>query len=816
MPVFLINLLIGIAFQAAATLIQLAFAQDQKEKVPGVRGSLQVGGDNPLAFIFGRYATGGQLEYAGTWGNDGETPNAFFTRVISLSDLPITALTGIFVGGERGTLGVSPHPSYGYPVTQYRQGSKDHLWVKFYDGTQTTVDPFLLATFGGDSTRPWTSAMIGRGVAYAIVTARINRELFSGLPDYTFEVQGAKLYDVRLDSTAGGVGPQRLNDPSTWAYTENPIVAVYNLLLGIYYDGDWVYGPQGTTQSQLPYANWSAQMDKCDVLVALQGGGTEKRFRFGLEILVNDEPEATIGELLKACQGRMTEVGGFYKVLVAEPDAPVLSITDEAIVISEGQTYEPFPGLEDTYNGVTATYPEPAESWTMKEAPARYDDQLELEDGGQRLPFGTEYKAVPFAIQVQRNMEASLLESRRFRKHSFTGLSEWWEYEPLDTFEWTSARNGYTNKLFLITALDDLPTANQLVGSQEVDPTDFSGWTPDDQIEFEVTPIVTNRPPAQPMTGWNVSPYVLIDTDAEARRPGIMIEYDGGLDDVRAVKVQVAYPPDIGAPVPFFEGEYPYDPAIVNPANYIVANSILPDQDYVVRGIFVPYSGRLTDWSPWLAVHTPDVKMGSKDITIDLTELGEEIAQQLNWIKAGVRSTLEAFKRIGTIIEESDLDNYNLRAQLHREIEVELGIMRAGFIEVIEVAVGPGSAIATAIQSLYAAMGGNTAEVNIRWEAVAAPSGYAARYAIQAAVNDGTFRSATFFMDVPANPASPTRIVLDANQTLFTDSSGSTPLPAVVIEGGELKFVGARAGRISDVTGTEMIIDFDGKEIYMS
>lgn len=71
-------------------------------------------------------------------------------------------------------------------------------------------------------------------------------------------------------------------------------------------------------------------------------------------------------------------------------------------------------------------------------------------------------------------------------------------------------------------------------------------------------------------------------------------------------------------------------------------------------------------------------------------------------------------------------------------------------------------------------------------------------------------------MDVPANPASPTRIVLDANQTLFTDSSGSTPLPAVVIEGGELKFVGARAGRISDVTGTEMIIDFDGKEIYMS
>ena len=44
------------------------------------------------------------------------------------------------------------------------------------------------------------------------------------------------------------------------------------------------------------------------------------------------------------------------------------------------------------------------------------------------------------------------------------------------------------------------------------------------------------------------------------------------------------------------------------------------------------------------------------------------------------------------------------------------------------------------------AMGGNTSEVNVRWEAVAAPGGYSARYAIQAAVNDGSFRAATFFL----------------------------------------------------------------------
>ncbi len=814
MPIFLINLLVGIALSLASTLIQQMFAQDEKQKVQGVRGTLQTGGDNPLAFIMGLYSTGGQLEYAGTWGNDGETPNAFYTKVISLSDVPIQGVSGIYVGGERVSLGLVEHVSRGWPVLEYRVDGKDHLWLKFYNGMQTSADAFLLSTFGSDPDRPYLSSQIGRGTAYCIATALVNRELFSGLPEYLFEVEGIKLYDPRLDTTAGGSGAHRVNDPSTWTFSSNPVVAIYNILLGIYFDGDWVYGPQKTTQAQLPYANWSAEMNKCDASVPLQAGGSETRFRFGFEVVVDEEPQAVIGELLKACEGRIAEVGGFYKILVAEPNAPVRSITDSEIVISEGQSFEPFPGLENTYNAITATYPEPEEAWQNKEAPARYNLEFEDEDDDNRLPFSTDYKAVPFPLQVQRIMEAALLETRQFRKHSFTGLADWWEYEPLDVFTWTSERNGYTDKQFLITVLEDIPNGNQIVGSQETDPADFSGWVPEDEIPYDTSPIVISRPPPQPMTGWNATPYTLVDTDADARRPGILVEFAGGLDDVRAVQIQVRLDGDTVSPL-VLESEFPYTITVVDPTIVIVGNAILPNTEYEIRGKFIPYSSRLTEWSSWLPVTTPDVKMGSKDITVDLTQLTEEIAQQLNWIKAGVRSTLEAFKRIGTIIEESDLDNYNLRAQLHREIEVQLGILRAGFIEVIEVAVGPGSAIATAIQSLYAAMGGNTSEVNIRWEAVAAPGGYAARYAIQAAVNDGSFRAATFFMDVPSNPLLPTRIVLDADQVLFTDTAGSVVLPAVVIEGGELKFVGARAGRISDVTGVEMILDFDNKEIYM-
>jgi len=820
MPPFLVNLLIGIALNLAATVVQLIFAQDQKEQQSGIKGTIQKGGDNPLAFIMGFFATPGQFEYAGTWGTIDETPNSFYTIVISLSDLPVSANTGVFVNDERVTLGPTPHSLYGYPVIEYKKKGKDYLWIKFYDGTQTVADDYLLEKFTSGTDRPWDSSMIGKGTSYAIATARVNRELFSGLPEFNFELQGIKLYDVRKDTTAGGSGSHRLNDPATWEYSDNPIVGVYNLLLGLYYDGDWFYGPQNTTQSQLPYANWAAQMDKCDAPIDLSEGGTEKRFRFGYEVLVSDEPQAVIGELLKACEGRIAVIGGFYKVLVGEPDSPVRSITDEEILISESQTYEPFPGLEDTFNGVTATYPEPDEGWNMKEAPSRYDAALELEDNGNRLPFDTQYKAVPFARQVQRNMEMSLLETRRFRKHSFTGKADWWEYEPLDTFAWDSTRNGYTDKQFLITVIDDAPNANQIIGSQEIDPTDYD-WSPTDEIEYETVPITINRPNAQPIVGWSVAPYTLLDEDGDARRPGILLSYAAELDDVRAVRVQVRV---AGQTSLVFDGEVPYDTTITDPliTNPIIGDFLAPNVNYEVRGIFVPYSSRATLWSnedddgtlgPWLGVTTPNILLGAKDIDIELDAIAAEISQQLDWIRAGVRNAIDSFHQLGTIIEQVDRENYTEREVLSREIGVRLGDVEASFTEVIEVALGPGGAIATALSSLYAAMGGSTSQVNVRWQSIAAPSGFSARYAVTAEVNDGDIRSASFFLDVPANPLDPTRVVVAADQFIVTD--GTTDHPAFVVEGGELKFVGARAGRITSADGTSFIIDFDNPEIYM-
>ncbi|WP_052731801.1 hypothetical protein [Devosia geojensis] len=762
---FIFQLIVGIVLSVASTLVQSIFQQDQKQPKSGFRGEIQTGGDNPLAFIMGFYATAGQLEYAGSWGEVDDVPNAYISQVISFADIPVSEVAGRLINGRRATLGGAPHPTLGFPVLEFRDDDgKDHLWVREYLGGQTEPDPLMRAQFGNDPERPYTFDMYGYGVPYVVVTALWNRELFTGFPEVLYEFRGIRLYDPRKDSTVGGSGSHRLNDPETWAYSDNPIVGIYNILLGILYQGQWLYGPQGITQNRLPYANWAEQMNKCDVLVPVAGGGFEKRFRFGLEVLVDEQPHVVIGELLKACEGRIAEIGGLYKVLVAEPDAPVVAFTDEDVVITEPQDLDPFPGLEATYNGIVATYPEPAEAWENKEAPPRYRSDLEALDDNRRLPFSTEYKAVPFPVQVQALGRAAIEETRRFRKHVRTAPPAWWEYEPLDCEQWTSARNGYVSKRFLITAMDDLPNGNLVVANQEIEPADY-GWEADFELPWDIAPLPVGRPPAQPMFGWQVEPATFADGDGKPRRPSIRVSYEAGLIDVRAVRVQVLLAVD-GSLV--FDGELPYDAAALDPSVTLNA-TFLPNTAYFVRGKYAPFSGRRTEWSDYLPVTTPNVRIGALDI-----ELGNLAGEILGDLGPRVRQTIESFKQLGTLLEEADRENYTLRQTLARELRVQVDNLEASFDEIIEVALDPegSSALALAIQSLRAALGGSSAEINVRWEVIAAPVGFSARYAIQLMSNDGSLRMATFFIDLPNNPLLPPRIGFMAGQTVFFTSTG--------------------------------------------
>jgi hypothetical protein len=242
------RLLVTVALSA------LSAALAPRPKTPGLRTTTTLqGGVTPEATILGRSATGGTFVCPPmSHGMAGKTPNAYLTYVIELSGIPGTTLEGLILNGERvEILTNAPHPDYGRRI-----GGKylNRAWIKYYDGTQTAADPMLLAKYGPPYVRPWTSAMVGHGIAYAILTFQYDREVFQSWPEARFELGGIPLYDPRRDSTVGGLGSQRWNDPSTWTPTDNAAVIVYNILRGITWPNGQVWG--GGQQKWTSRTNW--------------------------------------------------------------------------------------------------------------------------------------------------------------------------------------------------------------------------------------------------------------------------------------------------------------------------------------------------------------------------------------------------------------------------------------------------------------------------------------------------------------------------------------------------------------------------------
>ncbi|USJ24734.1 phage tail protein [Ensifer adhaerens] len=841
------QLVLGVALKVGASLLSRARGKREDQRPAGVKGSMTVGGDNPMSFIIGTYATAGQLEYVNSYGKAGKTPNAYLVQVVSLSDLPVSAMSSaVWINGEKCTIDWNAAPTdAGYPVLQYRQNGTDHLWVRFRDGTQTAVDPYLLSTFGADASRPWLADMIGRGVAYAIVTARVNREVMTSPPRCKFVLQGIKLYDIRKDTTAGGSGSHRWADPSTWEWSDNTKVAQYNLLRGLSYNGDWFYGGQNLAAFQLPASNWMAAMNECDRLVAVAAGGTEKQFRCGAEIALNYQPIEAIKELDKSCNGRTAELGGIYKTICGMPGLPVYSFGDEDIVITSEQQQDPFPAHEQTYNGAHASYPEPAEDWTNKDAPPRYNATYEAADDGQRLIADLSYPMVPYGTQVQRLMYAAIEEERRFIRHTGTLPPEAWLLEPLDAIAWTSARNGYDAKMFLIGDMDDLPGVNQVVAFRELDPLDYS-WSSDRELPVSVGPTGPIVPPPQAMTGWAVGPAEVPDATGAARRPGIRIGCAADLEDVARIHVTVRLKAT-GAVV-FDSDQTPYPRPGTNATyDWILSGAwCLPATLYQAQGRYVPFSTRETEASAWLDVMTPnilstDVSVGLGEVREDVKSRFEELQGEFDNVWTRVEELTAAFSLEGAvgeikrqelkasvgdalaqIIEERRVraSDDEAMAQLYTALTATVGSNLARLITEETARATADSAMASSITSLDAEVDGNlarliseeqaratadsalsssitgvSADLNgrfagglVKFEAAADQSGVNARFSVmlRATLNDA-FKDSGFYIEIyTEGGVLKSRFAVKADQFVVWNGGSNAFLP-IVIENGELK-----------------------------
>ncbi|MFD1330265.1 phage tail protein [Mycoplana ramosa] len=699
----LIKAALTIAINVGLGLLEQARARKaaRKQQRGGVTLSIQVGDTIPRSYLLGTRATAGRRVYIGSWGKAGKTPNAYVTDVIELSCLPSNAgphgLNAVWIGDKKcKVLWDQPHEDgRGYPVEEYREDGKDYLWVKYLDGSQTAVDPFLLTTFQDDSDRPFKSTMIGRGCQVVILTARYNQDLFpQGLPQGLYQPEPMRVYDLREDSTNGGSGSQRWNSPSTWAPSDNLAVLIYNVIRGIYYDGRWVHGGRNFAAHRLPASAWIAAANEADR--RLSG---RKQFRGGLEVFVDEEGLDTIEDLRLGCAGRLAEVGGMIKLLVGAPAAAVYSFTDEEIVVSSDQDYQPFPSVSGTHNTIAAVYPEPKQRWADKDAPERSLPSLVARDGGQKLSIPVRFDAVPFFEQIQSLTKTMLDEEQRWRVHEFVLPPSAAALEPNDVVAWSSERNFYSNKKFLVCRVVRLRGCLQRIQLKEIDPSDYD---PPDIILPPVTGWLGPRPlQPQQMTGWMAEPAVIKDADGVSRRAAIRIGCDTDLDDVARVRVQVRL--KASGDLVFDSDSRTYD----EPYAWLLSGSwCLPVTAFLVRGKYIPQTRRKTAWSGWIDVTTADVRFSERDIYTDgmLEDIQDFVEDATDWLREGSRDLIDEVHAIARLVIEQDTQNYTDKKEMQRELVSKTDQITASYKEAIVAATGPGSALVQRME---------TAEINI-------------------------------------------------------------------------------------------------------
>lgn len=602
----------NIAIAVGATLVQRALQPKQKPQGPGALSlDAPTSGDGtPQTIILGRRATAGHRtcpEYSRGSGRE------WMTIIRDLSDMPVSRLVAVWVGNERLAIPFppvgGPHADWWEPTTGKFAGK---FRLRFYDGTQTAADPLLLAEYGSHPDRPWQSDMVLSGVAYVIVELFRDQEVYPGVPDLLFEVEGIRLLDPRNGQMV---------------YSDNLALMAYNIMRGITLPDGSIYGG-GIPENDLPLANWSS---------AISEAGAQN-WRGGMEISVGpedydgDEPYEVIDHLMQGCAGQIAESGGIWRIRIGGPGLPVATVTDRDMIVSEGQVFHPHQGPREVYNGVTAQFMEPVERWESKTTPMRLDAGYVAQDGERNVVHLT-YHAVINSQRAQQLAQMALDDGRRQRMHEIALPSDYAPVEVLDTIRLSLPYDGYVNKLVEVVArYTDPVTLEQRLHVREVDPNDY---TPPSVTPLPNVPVVTTPPAPQALPGWAVEPVIVQDAGGNNRRPGVRILWTPlpaeGIEWELRSQGQTALAGE-GTTQEVAKGQK------------LITSGLINGTGMQIRGRAV-LRNRARAWTAWTNFTVPNVGLGPLDLRMD--EIAAEVITDIDSLDLWIRGDDPIWNEIG-------------------------------------------------------------------------------------------------------------------------------------------------------------------------
>ncbi|MBC8719319.1 phage tail protein [Ochrobactrum sp. Marseille-Q0166] len=784
----LANIVLGGLLVAAKYALTSIFQQTPKSSASATETKY---GENLVREVgLGIFGTMGHHVYRNAF----DKGNHIVQDVFKLSDFRCLELLRFQMDGEWKSLSPDQQGDegriYGQRILGVENGGQ--CFVRFYHGTlDQTAGPAFIA-FANPPGR-WASAHRGAGLCYAIVTTITDVDNLTSVPNLMFEVRGAPLYDPRKDSSVGGSGSHRWNDQSTWEFSNNNAVMMYNLERGLFNGAEKIVG-RGVAASRLPLSEWFTAMNICDETMP----DGSKRYTAALIASSGDgvTHETNMTPLREACAGSWIEgVTGEYP-LVGANQAIVATITDDDIAWEKSFQVSFSRTRTELVNTVAASYVSPDLFYETTSLTTRID-AVALAEDRERLASKVDYTAVTDPRVGDRLADIAIRASRYQPNGGFTIRPKFLSLQVGQWVQWVSARYNRTIRMQIHSK------SLGAMGSDSVRDVSISWQEVGDGI-FDPTAYETNPPVLVPngqpdyqsqLVNFNAVPNKVIGDDGQ-EHPGIRLFWDE-ITDTTVEGVEIQYWPE-NDPDQIFTAYVPRDVTV-----FQIVNGLTSLSDWWVRTrLRVAAGTRPVSWSTAIKVRTLNAQ--SEQNPIDYSGLAEDLKGYLGWIGPQLREIIRQAEELATLTSDNHNSTHSNIQTLSRKLTSTFNNAKAQWEEEILVATGPNSAIGqqltlinaqlwdstgasitqllqarvdgvedeieaqtNAITSLTAVVNNVSANATFRMATSVAPSGWNSRIGMQ--VEGGTvgdWKSAGLFLDANASGA---RIAMIAEQIVFTN-----------------------------------------------
>ena len=415
----------------------------------------------PRHLCLGEFKTAGSFVAHFTNGQQ----RKYLQEVRAVADHQLTELNKIWVNGE---LTVNQPLVHGQRKLFRIKNDKgeNRFWVTYYDGrANQTANSYLV-----NAASQWTSNHRLRGVAYVILEHLWDQDIAQDF-NYEFGGKGAKLWDRSKDSTAGGSGTHRLDDPSTWEYTTNNRIAIEHYRCGIRVNSssDHMWFGVGEDVDAVPYAEFLEGKNHCDESVTLKAGGTQKRYEVNGVITSDTSHDKVLERLAENMCSDAIERGGRLAIWTPISRTPVMTLTDGDLVRGEPTGISPGERLPDMVNTVTGTFIDPANEFKSNDYPEVSVEAYVNADAGE-IEESFDQDLETSGERAQRKAALRIEKSRRIVELDETFGLKARAVRPGDWYNRTSASRGFTNKVFEAVEVRRFQNGTVRITGLEVDP----------------------------------------------------------------------------------------------------------------------------------------------------------------------------------------------------------------------------------------------------------------------------------------------------------------------------------------------------------